>query len=289
MTTLRVCVLFFIILLLPIQTYTQTEKPNKGDFEEFEVLLAKCAEYCERVKSIALFYVCREEIRETKNFFLVSGFGRISPFGGIRKTIVDKPKIKRTKNNVYIYDYQLIRKEGRLIEQRTLLEKNNRERQKKNAALEMRLHSEYLIYGAVGFLSQDWQKDFNYKILRREKLENVLTAVIKATPKPNNLDNRNFAQLWINVEDGSVMQIEWQPESIVDPNGNRINFEVWDYGINVKWKVTYGTEKNGVRFPSLQHIQEFLVSEEGREYLQNEIFFSYTDYKFFVVETEIIY
>jgi len=53
--------------------------------------------------------------------------------------------------------------------------------------------------------------------------------------------------------------------------------------------VTYGFEKKGVRFPSQQLVQEFYVNNEGRKVLIEEISFNYEDYKFFIVEVEVIY
>jgi hypothetical protein len=53
--------------------------------------------------------------------------------------------------------------------------------------------------------------------------------------------------------------------------------------------VSYGIETNGVRFPSKQLIQEFLINEEGEKYIQDETSFDYVDYKFFKVEVDVIY
>ncbi len=284
-----VLIFFLIFTIFSIQIYSQTDNSFTSNQEELEIILEKCAEYCERVKSIALFYVCREEIQDKINYYLVSDFMRVSPLGSIREEVRKGPKLERIRNNSFIYDYQLIKEEEKLLEKRTLLEKNNRKRRKKNAQLEVRLSSEYLVYGPVGFLSQYWQDYFYYEIIGQERINNILATVIKATPNPNNEDNRNFAQLWINEEDGSILQIEWQPESIIDHKGNLINLQALDFEVNVEWRVTYGVEKNGVRFPDQQHIQEFLVSEEGEKFLQNEIFILYNNYKFFIVETEIKY
>ena len=182
-----------------------------------------------------------------------------------------------------------MKKEEELQEQRILLEKNKRKKHIENAELEVRFNAAYLIYGSVGFLSQYWQNDFEYKIIGQEDIDKIPAAIIKATPKPNNKENRNFAEIWINEKDGSILQIEWEPESIIDYKGKNIELPVGNFKTVVVWKVTYGVEKNGVRFPGRQHIQEFLVSESGKRYLRNEIITSFNDYKFFIVETEIKY
>ena len=57
----------------------------------------------------------------------------------------------------------------------------------------------------------------------------------------------------------------------------------------VIWNVTYGVEKNGVRFPSKQLIQEVFVNNKGEKVVVKELSFVYEDYKFFTVEIEIKY
>ena len=223
------------------------------------------------------------------NVYLVEDIFMLSPFETMVSKIRNDPKIERIIYNSYIYDYQLINKDGEILEERTLLEKNKRKRRKKNAKLELRLKSERIVYGPVGFLSQYWQEYFDYKIIGQERWKNTIGTVIEATPRPNNKDNRNFAHIWIDEEDGSILQIEWQPESITDVSGNQIDFPALDIEVNVKWRVTYGIEKNGVRFPDQQHVQEFLVPKGGQRFLQNETFILYNSYKFFIVETEIKY
>jgi len=272
-----------------IQIYGQIDNSKLLDQEKLEIILRKSAEYCERVKSIALYYVCQEEIKEKTNFYLVSPFMRNSPFGNIKRVVSKAPKIERIIKNSYIYDYQLINKDGEILENRTLLKKNNIKRRQENAKLELRLRAERMVYGPVGFLSQYWQEFFDYKIIGEEDLNHIIGTVIEATPRPNNEDNRNFAHIWVDKEDGSILQIEWQPESITDYSGNQINFQALDIEVNVEWTVTYGIEKNGVRFPDRQQVQEFLVPKGDLRFLQNETIILYNNYKFFIVETEIKY
>ena len=280
-------ILFFI--LFSVQIYGQTDNSKTGDKEELEIILKKCAEYCERVKSIALFYVCQEEIKDKTNIYRIANTVGISPYG---KTVLmpgGSLNLNRTRISSYLYDYQLINKEKELQEQRTLLKKNNREKNIKNAKLETRFNAQYLVYGPVGFLSRYWQDYFNYKIIGQESLNNIMATVLEAAPNPNNKDNRNFAHLWINEEEGSILQIEWESESIYDFNGKNIASMFGEFRTTMMLSITYGLEKNGVRFTSRQLIQEFLVSESGESFLRNEIITNLNDYKFFIVGTEIKY
>ena len=285
----RMRILILIFVLFTNQIYGQSDHSENRDQAQLELLLKKCAEYCERVKSIALLYVCQEEIQEKTNFYRIADTLRTTPYGITEIVPGESLKLKRTRTSSYLYDFQLMKKEEKLNEQRILLEKNKRKKHIENAELEVRFNAAYLIYGSVGFLSQYWQNDFEYKIIGQEDIDKIPAAIIKATPKPNNKENRNFAEIWINEKDGSILQIEWEPESIIDYKGKNIELPVGNFKTVVVWKVTYGVEKNGVRFPGRQHIQEFLVSESGKRYLRNEIITSFNDYKFFIVETEIKY
>jgi hypothetical protein len=113
-------------------------------------------------------------------------------------------------------------------------------------------------------------------------------AVLSAVPKPENNDNRNHARIWVHAEEGSILKIEWNPESITSYGADPRLIRAKDMQRFVTWKVTYGIEKNGIRFPSNQHVQDFFYNtSENRKYVRQDIVYIYTDYKFFVVETEI--
>ena len=285
----KTILLVIFIIFLSAQFFAWTENSNKNDQEELKIILKKCAEYCERVKSIALFYMCQEEIKEKTKIYRIADTLRTTPYGITEIVPGESLKLKRTITSSYLYDYQLMKKEEELQEQRILLEKNKRKKHIENAELEVRFNAAYLIYGPVGFLSRYWQNYFDYKIIGQEDIDKIPTAIIKATPKPNNKENRNFAKIWINERDNSILQIEWEPESIIDYKGKNIEIPAGNLKTVVVWKVTYGVEKNGVRFPGRQHIQEFLVSDSGERYLRNEIITNFNDYKFFIVESEIKY
>ena len=286
----RMLISILIFVLFSNQIYGLSDHSKNSDQAQLEFILKKCAEYCKRVKNIAMFYVCKENIKDKRKFYRVSNTLRIKPYGSPEILLdVKTLRLRRTRNESYLYDYQLINKEQKLQEQRTLLKKNNRKKNIENAKLEARFNAKYLVYGPVGFLSRYWQNYFDYKIIGQESLGEIQTTIIRATPKPDNKENWNFAKIWINEKDSSILQIEWESSSNFDFDGKNIASMSGDFRTIVMWRVTYGIEKNGVRFPSRQHIQEFLVSETGKRYLRNEIITVFNDYKFFIVETEVKY
>jgi hypothetical protein len=278
------------IVLVALFTYSERVSPLclREDQPQLKQILSRAAEYCEKVKNIALFYVCMEKIKDAIYFYRTTSFQRVLPGGGV----IDDPRnksleLKRTRIYSYTYDYQLIKKEDQLIEKRILLEKNGKKMRKENAELEVRFSGKYLIYGPVGFLSRYWQDYFDYEIIGQEQIEQTRATVIKATPRPNNEENRNSARIWIGKNDGSTLQIEWEPESKPDYEQKKIRSPAGDLETIVVWRVAFGMEINGVRFPSQQKVQEFLITKEGKRFIRNETTTVFDKYRFFVVETEI--
>lgn len=285
----RITLLSILLFIISVQIYSQLDNSKNSDQAQLELILKKCAEYCERVKSIAMFYVCQEEIKESTNFYRTTNTLRTTPYGITEMVPGGALKLKRTRKSSFLYNYQLINKEEKLHEQRTLLKKNNRKKQLEDAELEVRFNAKYLVYGPVGFLSRYWQNFFSYEIIGQESLGEIQATIIRASPKPNNKDNWNFAKIWINEKDKSILQIEWGSGSIDDFGGKNIASMSGDFRTDTIVRATYLIEKNGVRFPSLQLIQEFLVSESGKRYLRHEMTTVFNDYKFFIVDTEIKY
>jgi hypothetical protein len=62
-----------------------------------------------------------------------------------------------------------------------------------------------------------------------------------------------------------------------------------EYKKTIIWNVDYEIEEKGVRFPSKQVVHEIFINEKNEKIIQEEITFLYTDYKFFIVETDVKY
>ena len=93
----------------------------------------------------------------------------------------------------------------------------------------------------------------------------------------------------MDVLDFSILQIEWEPQSIEGFESKTKESEIGDLKTNIVWRVAYAVAKNGVRFPSSQTVKEVYIGVGGKIYPIEEISFDYNSYKFFVVETEIKY
>jgi len=263
------------------------DKSKQLDNQELNELLHKTGEYCERVKQMALLYVCNEHISDKENFFDrsagASGLMREEKYFKIRKV---------NKNN-YIYDYQLIKNADQLEEKRILMEENGKKRNSRNAQLSrLKYVSKYLVFGPVGFLSRYWQDHFDYKILGNESINASKVTVISASPKESRKDNNNIGKIWID-ESFQILRLEWEPASIKDYKDEIITSGERKFKKKVTWSVDYEIAKNGVRFPSRQRIIETYIytNSRGNEYkaVKREIRFDFKNYQFFTVETDIKY
>lgn len=291
----KACVLSLILIITFISCDHLISCPYRDSDNNQELLkkiLEKTASYCERVKKIALFYVCEEKIQDKKYLYRQKvATTRAPSISGFLWTT--KYELRGTKTTNFTYDYQLINKEGRLEEKRVLLEESGKKTHKENAKLShIKYVSKYLIYGPVGFLSKYWQEFFNYKIIGKDYnyINKEEAIIVSASPKSFMEENYNFGKIWVNDKDFSILRIEWEPQSITDYKESRVKLPAEDLVKTVVWNVEYGVEKNGIRFPSRQFVQEALVSDRTtQKVVLEDIFYFYGDYKFFIVDVEIKY
>jgi len=278
-----ISVLILIIFSIPI--YSQGASSNSGDQEELEIILKKCAEYCEKLANSVLFFVCKEEITEKiyRRFSVSSTrddlkevYPRAS--GGIKKY-------------VYVYDYQLLQKKNEIKEQRTLIEENGKKTHEENAPLKtIFFRHENIVFGPIGLLSSYWQPRHDYRILKEEKLKGSKTVVIEATPKPGYTFDHVYGKIWVRKSDFSILKIEWYQQSIkgyelVEETANRLRAKP-----HLSLIAEYGIEKNEIRFPSKYFLDEvYIIKRGGKRYRKSETVVFYKDYKFFTVEWEIKY
>jgi hypothetical protein len=267
------------------------QTPAKGSAEDvalLEQVMQKTGDYCERLKAVALDFICHENIKENTYFYnKQSSYRRSNITGDL--VFGTQLKLRRIQDKTFVYDYQMIRKEEERYEKRDLLEENGKKKEKKDAQLELqRYFAQYLVYGPVGFLSHSWQQHFDYAIVGREELDGRSTLVITATPTEEREDNHSFGKIWVDVSDFSVLKIEWDPRSIPGYS-EELDSSIGNLRREITWSVAYGVEKNGIRFPSFQRLEEVLINHTGNRSTKYEVEIVYDEYQFFIVETEIKY
>ncbi len=251
--------------------------------EELHEILKKCADYCENLANLSLNFICKEIIEE--KIYIIPSYLTMS-LHSIFSTITYYSKIER---NTYIYDYQLIKRGNKIEEKRILLEENGRKVYVKNAPLKTkRFYSIRPVFAPIQFLSRNWQKNYEYKIIKQERINGRQIIVIRALPKDKkNFKKINYGKVWIDKEDFSILKIEIEQESL-------IGFEkIPQKYLKPVFTVIhfYEAEKNGIRFPSKTVFKEnYIMMKYGKKLIKkSETIISYDNYRFFTVKVEVEY
>jgi hypothetical protein len=260
---------------------TQTLISEQMSLEE---ILNGAGIYCEKVKQMALQYVCLEKITDVENFF--GGIMQSSALQRENSVL----KTRRTRRQTYTFDYQLIKKGDEIEEQRIMLEKNGREKYRLGSDLsQLKYSGQYLIFGPVGFLSWYWQSRFTFTFGGQDTINGEPAVIIQAFPNEARLENTNTGRIWIN-EKFQTVRVELEPACIQNYKDESIETKLGRFKKTVVWTIDYSVEKNGVLFPSQQLIQEIYFQESKgtvRKAVKRETFFIYDDYKYFNVETSV--
>lgn len=143
--------------------------------------------------------------------------------------------------------------------------------------------------GPIGLLSEFWQQYHDYKIVKEERFKGEKVVVIEAVPKYGLKLNQLFGKIWVGKSDFSILKIEWNQQAIE----NYEKIEELAKKLKAKPLITlvseYAFEKKGIRFPSSYSIKEVYIVRGRRRFLRSRKTVIYKNYKFFTVETEVIY
>jgi len=256
--------------------------PSSGS--GLETILARSAEYCDRLDRAVLDFVCRERIEQ----WLRPSAQPAVRHGVKMQAIFLGPRVDHS----YIYDYQLIRdREGSFKESRTLLKEDGKDVRVPDAPLKTRRFAyAKIVMGPLGLLSRENQTGHDYRVVREEKVRGEETLVIEAIPKPGAQFQHLFGTLWLRKKDAGVVKIEWNPASIDDYQWVERTAEF--LGLTPWLRITseFAFEKNGIRFPSRCILKEtYRRGTGGALYPISEIEAVYDRYKFFTVETAVKY
>ena len=259
---------------------------------ELERILDRCAEYCDRLSSSVLDFVCLEEIEEKINSTRsgVSYRRYVSrPDGSLRSYSGMNPV--RTEKNTFVYDYQLIRKSGDVREIRTLIEENGEETHEENAPLKTKAFwYRHVVLGPTGLLCRAAQEWHDYELLKDGKISGDRTYVIKAVPKAGAEAEHLYGKIWVRKRDFAILKIEWEQESLGNFQAAQQIAQEMGARPEIRLVSEYAFDKNGIRFPSRYSVVELYIHKRtGRRFLRSETNVEYRDYKFFTVDTDVKY
>jgi len=278
--------LFFFCFIAPGILLHAQQQDTQEETKTLNEILEKTGKYCGRLKKVVFDFVCHENITE-KTYFYEAKRPKVNVDGIGERLLIKDLKFKRAKTKTYLYDYQMVKKGNEGFEKRILLREDKKKKHQENAQLKLqRFAAKYLIYGPVGFLSEYWQDYFDYKIVGEETVEGRNAIVIEILPNSHREENYSFGTVWADKVDHSILKIEWDQRSIKDIK-HTVESRAGELKRMVVWGALYGVEKNGIRFPSRQYIEETYLSPSGTKYTKYKVDILYDNYKFFIVETEV--
>jgi hypothetical protein len=255
----KILILFAMLCAVPLQPNTQ----EQTDQPRLAVILNKSAEYCRRLEKAALDFICLEEVTELSVHFTPD-------------------------TEVYLYDYQFIKKNKQTQEKRNLIAVNGRKTNIQDSSLQtVMFRYENVLFGPVGLLSKSWQPYLDYRLIGEDAIGKERAVVIEATPGQELVEPHCYGRIWVKEDDGSVLKIVWDQKSL----RNYQMVEEFAKSHDAEPQITafseYGREKNGLRFPSRNYSEQAYISSDKRKIVNARISVVYEKYKFFTVETEV--
>ena len=285
-------ILLCFFLVFSAHILSQETFPDNSNDVELEAILDKCADYCEKIRSLALYFVCKEKIieeqyakipRSKEGLFIshemINGPYKISVGFG--------PGVEGV--NRYVYDYQLIRRPytNKVMEKRILLKENDKKKNVKDAELKTRFHHSQLFLAPVAFFGKANQADYDYRIIGREKHYVDDEIVIEAIPKPHAQGDKMHGKAWISEEDYSITKIEWTSDSVENMDALEIEAEFLEARPEIQCSVEFKHRIKDIRFPNKYSLIEAYYHKNRRLYNRTEITVHYKDYQFFTVSTDV--
>ena len=261
------------MLELPAQ-----EAPGqKVDPFQLALVLKSARQYCQRLERAALDFVCQEEVSEfidlTRNIEpnLVRQVPSVSSIAGEWSTShraelrFESPPSGKSEN-IYLFDYQFVRKAGEVKENRALLEKNRKKAGKKDQPPETQTFQYAdILLAPVRLLDERFGSYYEYRLLREDELNGTKAWVLEVVPRLAVVNVYLGGKVWLKKDDSSVLRVDWDPTTF----GRYENIEQRAKRFEAKPEVTstteFGFEKNGLRFPSLDQTEEAYLDKDGEE------------------------
>jgi len=283
-------ILIWGFLLLSGEHLLIQQKTGHNDDEpKISLILKKTSEYCRRLENAALDFVCLEEIHEKID--LSRDF--VSQLSTSPERIYHSERVimpDRWVENRYLYDFQFTRRDNKVKEQRILLQENGRKKNEPNAELRTQVfHFENILFGPIWLLKKEYQKFYEYNIIKEELLNGLRTIVILAESKEPFETKIHSGKIWLSVDNFGILKIEWKPQSFGNYQTIEKRAERYRAQPAIKSISEYGFEKNGIYFPSRDYTEEAYVTKKGKKFIRSKTAVTYSNYKFFTVETEVIY
>ncbi len=268
--------------------------PAQDDQFQLALILKAGREYCRRLGNAAMDFVCLEEVSEKADLSRESPQSIVSEMPGPGAVGVRNPrnfrydrvqKIKR--ENTYLFDYQFVRKDGQIKENRALLKMNGKSvRNKKSAPATEAFKYEDILFAPVRLLDERFRDYYSFRLLGEEDHDGVRAWVIEVSPRLAFVESYLGGKVRLKQDDYSLLRIDWDPMTFGGFENILLRAKSYDSEPQVTSYTDFGFERNGIRFPSLDLTEEAYVSKDGVKFVRATTKVIYRDYKFFTVETE---
>lgn len=274
-------------------------RPRQTDPFQVALLLRDAREYSRHLESAALDFVCAEHVQETVEPLPKGGRApaslvpqnlEINPVSNRpgNMTLVHSLEVRARAENRYVFDYQFTREPSGLKERRVLLFKNGKKVKRGGSPPEtMAFKYKDILLAPVELLDEKYAPSLTYRISEDvARPDSGGSAVIlEAVPRPDAFPPRLGGRVWVRREDSCVLRIEWDPSTFDNYDVIAARAKLLEAEPRVTSYTEYGFEKNGLRFPSVDHTEEAYVLKDGKTFVRARTRIEYRDYKFFVVET----
>ena len=275
-------------------------RPPESEFsipvdKDLQIILDKCSEYCLRLSESALFYICNEKVNEKTRTVKGPRMGiSFTPPRAYSQSF-DMTSfsyawiaLEDPKKHVFLHDYQLIRKEDKIEERRLLLEKDGEAVDPKGCAEGVE-GSYYLtpVLAPVQILGLEQRHKFFFERTRDERVKGNPVYVLEAQLRSGQISHIKRGRIWIDKSDFRVVKMELETDFI---EGYEEIFEECNYYYLKPHFISthfYEVDKNKLLFPSRSEVRVEYSGFLGlKRDVKSEIKISYSDYKFFIVETD---
>ncbi len=210
---------------------------------ETTALLNLAADYSERLRHAAFRFICRETVNEDV----------------LVRDAIDRSSHKRVRTS-WLYDYQVVVREGQVTEDRVLLRKNKSKTRQENAGLETRFRSLYSAFLPATMFAADKQPAFFYRLEKHEKMYGQPVARLSVAPRPG-FEELGAGTAWVDEVTGAVLKIELAQRAIKGIEVAEKRAQKSGARLLVSDVHYYGIERDGIWLPSSTTISEYYVIE----------------------------
>jgi hypothetical protein len=273
--------------------------------EQLQKILNGAAGYCEKLKQSVFHFFCQEKIVETLDSLVHND--RMLPDIGAqlqderyifqRLPLVNEYSMVKTAVHTYTFSYRLIKSSVQIKEEREWLSSQDSVPITRDQVVKpTSFFSQRAIFAPLTLLGRDRQEYYHFRYLGRDQCSGRSAAVIKVIPKNREQENSDsiFGNVWIDLEDYSILKIEADPRSI---KGYQVLKELekkLSTRLFLTLEIDFSEIREGIRFPTaVTMVEKYkggrLISQykgpKGWE--RNRTVFTYSDYQFFDVNVEV--